>query len=318
MSTLAFASGPIDRAAHHRKDADWLEQAARAANVRVLLMRDGDPFVSGDTAHGQSFRIGDPLPDGMREIVWLAAPAFGLSARAQRLFLGIDEDGAPCFALNLPTSFDPENSAIAGLGVFENLRPASIGLSAFDAQCAATARAIFSWHQRHGYCANCGTRTDVVEAGWKRECEDCGTEHFPRVDPVAIMLAVKGDKCLLGRQSSWPPQMWSCLAGFIEPGETPEQGAMRELFEEAGVRATGHVEYLFSQPWPFPTNLMIGLIIEAESEDIVIDKTEIEDARWFSRAETRQILAGTHPLVQTPPPITIAHHILTTWADRDG
>jgi NAD+ diphosphatase len=186
-----------------------------------------------------------------------------------------------------------------------------------DAGPAATARAILEWHRKNGFCATCGSATKIVDAGWKRVCPDCDTEHFPRVDPVAIMLAVRGDKCLMGRQAAWRPGFWSCLAGFVEPGETIEQAAARELFEEAGVRCSAPAEYLFCQPWPFLSSLMIGLILEAESEEITIDTSEIESARWFTREEARAMLAGRHPDAFAPPRFAIAHHVLKTWAERE-
>ncbi len=147
--------------------------------------------------------------------------------------------------------------------------------------------------------------TVIQDAGWKRKCEDCGAEHFPRVDPVAIMLAVHGDKCLMGRQKAWRPGFWSCLAGFVEPGETFEQAAAREVLEEAGVRCTGRAEYLFCQPWPFPSSLMIGLILEADGEELKIDTGELETARWFTRDEAKAMMAGSHP--DAYPPHALRH-----------
>ena len=158
----------------------------------------------------------------------------------------------------------------------------------------------------------------MTEAGWKRICTACQAEHFPRTDPVAIMLATSGDKCLLGRQTMWPAGMWSALAGFIEPGETLEQGAARELYEEAGIVCRpANAEYLFCQPWPFPSSLMIGLLLPAENEDITVDEDELEAARWITRAEAREVLAGTHPEIFAPPPFAVAHHILKEWAGRE-
>lgn len=306
MTSIPLGGASFDRAAHHRLDEDWLDRAFQNEDARVLLMKDGMPLIVG----GQSGH-------GPRPVVWLGPQAAMLSDKAKRLFLGLDDRDAPVFALDLPKRFNLDASPIAGLGVFEEMRAALGGLDAFDANAAATARSIFEWHHRNGYCANCGAKTDIVEAGWKRECDNCGAEHFPRTDPVAIMLAVKDDQCLLGRQAGWPDGFFSCLAGFIEPGETFEDGAARELKEEAGVVAIGEAEYLFSQPWPFPSSLMIGMILEVESFDLVIDESEIETARWFTREEARSIMAGTHDEVFAPPPMAIAHHILKAWAERD-
>jgi NAD+ diphosphatase len=177
----------------------------------------------------------------------------------------------------------------------------------------AMAKSMLDWHARHRFCANCGAPTDAAQAGFRRDCSACGTQHFPRTDPVVIMLIARGDKCLLGRQSRFAPKMYSCLAGFLEPGETIDDAVRRETFEEAGVRV-GKVEYVTSQPWPFPSSIMIGCIGEAESEDIVIDRTELEDARWFSREDIRRMLAEEHEEFAAPSPIAIARHLIREWA----
>ncbi len=302
-ATLPLASEPVDRAAHLRKDKAWLETAFARDDVLVLLVRDGEPLLTNQ---------GDGL-------VWLGAQARTLADHAVRLFLGTDTGGAPVFALGLPRTFSLEASPIAGLGAFTDMRSAAARLGPLDANCAATARSLLTWHDTHGFCACCGVATQPAEAGWRRDCQSCKREHFPRTDPVAIMLAVRGDKCLMGRGPEWPDGFYSCLAGFVEPGETVEQAAVRELYEEAGIRASSdNVEYLFWQPWPFPSSLMIGLIIEADSEAITLDMQELSDARWFSRDEARRILNGAHSDVYCPPKFAIAHHILKSWAMRDN
>ncbi len=306
MNPIPLTGFNANRAAEHRRDAAWLAAAFTADNVRILMLREGLPLVEG--SQGQQ---------GPRPLLWLGPQAGMLAPSAQRFFLGVDDRGAPLFALDLPDSFSLSSSPIAGLGVFEDFRLAALGMNAFDCGAAATARALHEWHMRHSHCANCGHPSDPEEAGWKRRCPDCGAEHFPRVDPVAIMLAVHGDKCLLGRQAAWRPGMWSCLAGFVEPGETFEQAAARELFEEAGCRANPETaRYLFCQPWPFPSSLMIGLILEATSEDLAIDFSEIETARWFTREEAKAIMAGQHPEVGAPSPLAVAHHILKAWVEE--
>jgi NAD+ diphosphatase len=312
---LAFANAPFDRAAHHRTDEAWLEAAFASNKAKTCLLMAGRPLVAGGWA-GAPLRPGEPLPKGKQHLVWLSADEARSLSDCPRLFLGKTAEGAPIFALNAADGFDLEDSLLAGRGVFGDMRAAVANIPASDTQLAATARSIFAWHRRHGFCANCGRPTKIVDAGWKRACPACDAEHFPRVDPVAIMLAVSGDKCLIGRQDSWPSGMYSCLAGFIEPGETPEQGAARELFEEAGVRTTGQAEYLFCQPWPYPFSLMIGLILETASEDIAVDKTEIDEAIWITRAEALAAINGEHPKIFVPPPLAIAHHILRAWAER--
>ena len=305
----------LDRAAHHRRDAAWLETAFASDSAQVLVMRDGMPLVEGSAPPTAPAAIGTRMGPG-RKILWLGPQAGMLSPKATRIFLGETDKGSPVFALELPSGFSLDSSPIAGLGVFEDFRAAAMGFSPFEGGAASTARCIFEWHRKHGFCANCGDRTKIVEAGWKRLCEDCKTEHFPRIDPVAIMLAVRGDKALLGRQAAWRPGFWSCLAGFVEPGETIEQAAARELFEEAGVRCTTRADYLFCQPWPFSHSLMIGLILDADNEDITVDISELETARWFTREEVTSIMAGTHPEAFAPPHFAVAHHVIKAWLDR--
>ena len=181
----------------------------------------------------------------------------------------------------------------------------------------AMAKSMVSWHQRHGYCANCGTRSAMKEGGWKRECPSCKADHFPRTDPVVIMLVTHGDKCLLGRAPRFLPGMYSCLAGFVEAAETIEDAVRREVFEEAGIRCA-EVSYYMTQPWPYPSSLMIGCVARALNEDIVVDRAELEDARWFSRDESRLMLTRQHPDgLAGPHPFAIAHHLLGRWV-HDG
>lgn len=178
----------------------------------------------------------------------------------------------------------------------------------------ALAKSLLAWHARHGFCANCGAPTRLSASGFKRECDACGAQHFPRTDPVVIMLVTHGERCLLGRQARFPAGSYSCLAGFVEPGETMEDAVRRETFEEAGIRV-GAVSYDLSQPWPFPSSLMLGCIAQATSETIIIDADELEDARWFSRDEVRTMLAGAHPDgLRVPPPVAIAHHLVRLFA----
>jgi NAD+ diphosphatase len=176
----------------------------------------------------------------------------------------------------------------------------------------AMAKSMLDWHRRHRFCANCGAPTEASQAGFRRDCSACGTQHFPRTDPVVIMLVTHGDRCLMGRQPRFPEKMYSCLAGFLEPGETIEDAVRRETFEEAGIRV-GKVRYLASQPWPFPSNIMIGCIGEALTEEIDFDGEELEDARWFSKDDVRRMLEGAHEDFAAPSPIAIANHLLREW-----
>jgi len=177
----------------------------------------------------------------------------------------------------------------------------------------AMAKSMVSWHQRHGYCANCGTRTAMKQGGWKRDCPNCKAEHFPRTDPVVIMLVTFGDKVLLGRQKQFLPGMYSCLAGFVEAAETIEDAVRREIFEESGIRCTD-VNYYMTQPWPYPSSLMIGCTARATNEDIIVDHSELEDARWFDRTEATLMIKRQHPDgLAGPHPFAIAHHLLGRW-----
>jgi len=248
-------------------------------------------------------------------------------ASADRLFLGRDERG-PLFAAELrdgvpeggiPESLDAflddteqTNPAVADLGMFAELRAVMIALSPRDAELAATARALHCWHASHRFCSNCGAASDFTMAGWQRDCPMCGRKHFPRTDPVVIMLITRGDQVLLGRSPHWPEGMYSLLAGFVEPGETMEAAVRREVFEEAGVRV-GAVGYLASQPWPFPNSLMFGCLGVATTEEITVDPAELEDARWVSKDELTRAFAGEHDLIRPAREGAIARFLLDHW-----
>jgi NAD+ diphosphatase len=181
----------------------------------------------------------------------------------------------------------------------------------------ATTRSLLDWHHRHRFCARCGTASEVAQSGWRRDCPSCKASHFPRVDPVVIMTATRGDRILLGRQAHFQPGMYSTLAGFMEPGETLEDAVRREILEESGIVA-GRVRYHSCQPWPFPSSLMIGCLADAQTESIRIDENELEDARWFSRSDARAMLARTHSQdLFCPPPLAIAHRLIAAFVDAD-
>ena len=244
--------------------------------------------------------------------------------------LGLAPDGAPIFiALLADEAVEMRSDASDGfldrrilvvpgredLKLID-LRSIAIGGLVPQDQTAmlAAAKALMNWHARHRFCSNCGSPTDVAVAGWRRDCPLCKAIHFPRTDPVVIMLAVDGDACLLGRQPRFPKGMYSALAGFVEPGETIEAAVRREIHEEAAVTC-GAVQYFASQPWPFPASLMIGCFAEAASRGLKVDKVELEDARWFSRDETIALVERRHPDGLTAPiPMAIAHHLLKQWA----
>lgn len=295
---LGYTDSPLDRAALRRGEAAAL---AQQPDARAYLL--GGELVVARPVAGADWH--DPLFD-----MPTARELGGVSP----LFLGL-ENGAPRFGLTFP----PENrEPLEAKGLFvSDLRTIAVGSMVAPRHLGpiACAKALGAWHTRHGYCSNCGTPTRMIEAGWRRDCPSCGGQHFPRTDPVVIMLTYVGDRCLLGRQPRFAPDMWSCLAGFVEPGETIEDAVRRETLEEAGI-ATGRVAYRQTQPWPFPMSLMIGCLAEAISTDIVIDPLELEAARWFTRAEAAAMLTRTHPGgLFVPPPVAIAHHLIRAFVE---
>lgn len=248
------------------------------------------------------------------------------------IFLGLSEDGSALFARDisawtppdldetkLQQFFDPtqqHHPALPADHLFMELRGVMAQLSPRDAELAATARSIFAWHRSHRFCSNCGAESRMAQSGWQRDCPACNTSHFPRTDPVVIMLITKGNKVLMGRSPGWPEGMYSLLAGFVEPGETLEAAVRREVFEEAGIRV-GAVSYLSSQPWPFPSSLMFGCAGEALNDNITIDPNEIEDALWVSREDMLTVFSGQHPTRKPSRKGAIAHFLLRNWlADR--
>ena len=260
----------------------------------VALKKSGDGF---DPLFSQSEAraLGDA-----REIVFL-----GLMDAAPRFGVGLDFEAlAPLKTHDRLAATDLRAIAANGLVAAEHLAP------------IAEAKALLGWHARHRFCPNCGAPTLLTQGGWRRDCPVCKAEHFPRTDPVVIMLAIAGDRCVLGRSPRFPSTMWSCLAGYVEPGESFEEAVRREVLEEVGL-ACVRVNYFGSQPWPFPTSLMIGCHAQAVSEAIIIDRDELEDARWFDRAELKSMLARAHPQgLTTPPPVAIAHHIIRDFVAR--
>jgi NAD+ diphosphatase len=301
--TNIFAGNPLDRASEKRSDPDWLRARADDPRSHAIALWNGAPLVtSSDEDNPRLAYLSLPLVTEMPRI------------DEQLLFLGLRKDTA-IFAVEFDGDIDPSEGLFRGLGWFENLRAVAMRLPPAEAAIAATAKAVFEWQRRHKHCATCGELSHIVDGGWKRVCSACATQHFPRTDPVVIMLAVRGDTCLLGRQAAWPPGMWSALAGFMEPGESIEEACARELKEEAALD-TRSVRYHSSQPWPYPSSLMIGLIAEAAAGDAVPDLTEIEAVRWFTRAEALKLLSGEMEGAFAPPGSAIAHQLIKAWAEE--
>jgi NAD+ diphosphatase len=303
-----FSGGGLDRATHLRPRAGAL--AADPA-ARVLPLWRGKPLMRA----GAAPTLGWLAPDDPR-IAGAAEPP---------VFLGTDPaaGGAPRFALDVshlgpppsgeaPAFLDGETLELEPGLAFLDLRGAMAALSHADAGDAATAKGVAEWHRSHPHCSRCGARTATEDGGWRRGCASCGAKHFPRTDPVVIMLALHGDRALLGRQAAWPEGMYSLLAGFMEPGESIEEAARRETMEEAGV-PLGRVAYVCSQPWPFPSSLMIGVVSEALSDVVALNDAELQDALWASREEVAASLAGGPARFTAARRGAVARTILEAW-----
>jgi len=310
-SPNTFANSPLDRAAHYRKVPAWLADKRKDPSSLVVPLWRSQPFLIEVGGPKGEMDVGWLRPGLVEEMAGPDAPA---------IFLGVlrKDDGSEQahFALDISKARDPENSGpLAGLGVFSELRNVAMRLAPGEAAILAQAKSMLDWHYRHRFCANCGAPTRIEDAGYRRQCDACGAEHFPRTDPVVIMLPVAGDHCLLGRGTHFPEGMFSALAGFVEPGETMEEAVAREVMEEAGVRVTG-VRYHSTQPWPYPSSLMIGCLCEAETEAITIDQEEIAEARWFSRDAVRAVMEGRDKGFWIPPPMAIAHQLIKSWVEE--
>lgn len=296
-----FAGNPLDRRSDLRLDPEWLARRRQDPGSGFVALWNGQPLVQ--------------QKDGGVQLVRLE-PELGLAlggADENFAFLGVEGESA-VWGLDLIGEADPAAGPLGGRGKFMDLRLAGGQMSPEDAGVAATAKALFEWKRRHRFCSACGQPSETAEAGWKRVCPACKTEHFPRTDPVTIMLPTYQDHCLVGRQPSWPKGRYSTLAGFMEPGESIEAACAREVKEEAGLTVV-QVRYHSSQPWPFPTNLMIGLIAEVSDQNAAPDQTELEEVRWFHRDELRRLMRGEIEGLGVPPPFAIAHQLMKSWAE---
>jgi NAD+ diphosphatase len=292
VAAIAFSGSKIERADHIRTDPERLA-ALRSPQAQLLLLDGLVPTLDGESRLAWG-GIAD-APDG-----------------AELVFLGLMNKRGAFAAVPSEGSADP---AFAHRATWQAIAQ----MSADDMAIYGCARSLVDWHARHRFCAKCGGATVLAKGGWQRNCgnETCKAEHFPRVDPVTIMLVEHEGQLLLGRQARFPPRSFSALAGFVEPGESIEEAVTREIMEEAGV-AVRDVSYISSQPWPFPSQLMIGCIAHADSDRLKIDTTEIEEARWFTRDEVAEALAkGRDAESFVPPPEqAIAHQMLKWWLEK--
>ena len=289
QAPIAFAGSPMDRADNIRVDPEAL---GNLMNWRARVMELDGLLPSVDETGG---------------LVW--GTLADVDPETEIVFLGMMDDKAHFAPVPPQGSTSPVMPR--AWQVMQLLRPEELAIY-------GGAKSLVDWHARHKFCANCGSPTKLTKGGWQRDCDNCGAQHFPRTDPVTIMLVEHEDKLLLGRQPRFPPKIYSALAGFVEPGETIEEAVAREVYEEAGVRVS-NVRYLASQPWPFPSQMMIGCTSVAESTELTIDKTELDDARWFSRAELEEARnagpSGSETLI-FPQKFAIAHRLVTWWLDK--
>ncbi|MBV1916810.1 MAG: NAD(+) diphosphatase [Sphingomonadaceae bacterium] len=294
MTTVAFAGSNIDRADHVRADPGAIEKLM-TAHARLLSLDGLDPVVDANGA-----------------LSWTSLS--DASAGSELVFLGLEGDRGHFAQI-------PEMTPAAAFGMGKAWQTLT-ALSPADLATYGGARSLVSWHVRHKFCACCGSPTQIAKGGWQRDCgsESCAMQHFPRVDPVTIMLVEHDGNLLLGRQPMFPPGNYSALAGFVEPGETLEEAVARETLEEAGVKVRD-VSYVVSQPWPFPSSLMIGCHALADDPSITIDETELDDARWFSRAEVADAIEASDrgeagSSFQCPPRFAVANFLMRWWLDR--
>ncbi len=296
-----FGGNPLDRVSQRRQNAGWVASLLENPSTRVLPLHGLKPKIRHSSAAAldwQGVAPWQPLIDGGSTLI----------------LLGMGDDRA-YFALDAGSTEGPSHDG----SVLMDARAAAPMIDGGEAAILAEARSLIDWHDRHRFCARCGTPSVVASGGWVRHCPSCKAHHFPRVDPVVIMLAVKGERCLLGRGHRRPGARFSCLAGFMEPGETPEEAVRREVLEESGIQV-GRVRYLASQPWPFPSSLMMGFLGEALTEEITIDPEELAEVRWFGRDEVREMVERSRSddpipgLPTLPPPLAIGHQIARRWA----
>lgn len=301
---FAFCGSALQREAHLREDP--LRIAALAKTGALILFWHGQPLF--DAASGRL-----ALLEPQATLAAQAGPATFLGSADGRTYFAAQLCPSSVAAQRLEADPDTEIGAPHG-AVFRDLRRCLNALNPLDAELAATAKALLHWQANSGFCPSCGAEAQLSAAGWRRDCPSCAAQHFPRSDPVVIMLVTRGNRALLGRNHGWPEGMYSCLAGFIEPGETAEAAVCREVLEEVGVRLKSP-RYIASQPWPYPANIMLGFHAQAADETIMLDAHELEDALWVTREDMVSILDETHPHINGARRGSIAHYLVQSWVN---
>ncbi len=308
-TAAVFSGSPLDRADEKRADADWIRGKIREKTTRFIAYCGLRPLMRRDPPYAIAYlSFGDIAADIEGGAVWV--------------FLGLKK-GRAYFAISLPAA-DPEHPPLHKAGEFQDVRAIAIQAAGLgkgtEAAMIGQGKSLLDWNTRRKFCSVCGAECEMARAGYLRRCTNgtCAAEHFPRTDPVVIMLALHEGRCLIGRQPKFIEDVYSALAGFMEPGESIEEAVRRELLEEAGI-PVGRVSYVESQPWPFPSSLMIGCIAEALSDKIKLDENELEHAFWVEKAAIRDVLGGDRERhgFKLPPKMAIANRLLTAWAFSD-
>lgn len=290
-----FANNPLARINNEKDQNAFIKSRLNDPESLVVPLWRGDPLMSDGKA---AFLSASALPEFPRN-----ALVVFLGLKNDRAYFGVDAS---------PSAPTPEAATLADLGEYAPLRMAASALTRDDLAIIGQARWLFEWHRKHAFCSNCGHETTMQLGGANRRCPNCEEIHFPRTNPVSIVLAIHDGACLMGRGPQFPPGFLSALAGFVEAAETPEECAKRELFEEVGVTLTD-VRYQFSQPWPFTNSLMMGFLADVEDRALNLDKDEIEEARWLDKADIVAVLNGETRDFDIPPKFTIARQLVERW-----
>ena len=300
--THIFAGNPLDRGDIERRDEQLLKNMVWQDNAKFLPFHTLNPLI---------------LKKERAELAWIGNQFLNQVAKevGDPIFLGFDNERNPCFAVDVTLAEKLSDiSSFMRQADFEDGRSAAISITNEQSGILAQARSNLNWHAQNRFCSVCGTESQSQRGGLMRECSKCKTQHFPRTDPVAIMLVYKGERCVMGQTLARSNStFYSCLAGFMDQGESIEEGVRREVREESGLEV-GKVTYHSSQPWPFPSSLMIGCHAEAISDEIVSDPGEMSDVRWFTKEDVKLALEDKLDDVNIPGPIAIAHHLIKAWA----